>query len=67
MATAVPGRRFRHRKGGVYTVMYIAKHTETSEEMVVYRSSDTGDVWVRPRTMWEDEGRFNEIPTLDPG
>lgn len=30
--------RYRHFKGGEYEVLYIAKHSETLEDMVVYRA-----------------------------
>ena len=44
---------YRHFKGNVYEVIAIAKHSETEEEMVVYKSQD-GDqgFWVRPLSMW---------------
>lgn len=61
MATAVPGARYRHRKGGEYLVTGVAQHTETGEEMVVYRSEADGNLYVRPRSMFEDEGRFKRI------
>lgn len=62
MATAIPGNRYRHRKGGEYVVLNIAEHTETNEQMVVYQNTESGKVWVRPKAMWEDEGRFLEVP-----
>lgn len=47
---------WRHYKGGVYRVLFVAHHSETLEDMVVYAPIDlsTG-YWVRPRTMWEEE------------
>lgn len=49
-----PGR-YRHFKGGEYELMYIARHSETREEMVVYRAlyGERG-VWVRPKSMWNE-------------
>ena len=49
-----PGR-YRHFKGKEYEVLYIAKHSETEEEMVVYRQlyGEHG-IWVRPASMWEE-------------
>ena len=46
--------RYRHYKGGEYEVIGVARHSETLEEMVVYRPlySD-GGLWVRPRGMFE--------------
>ncbi len=58
MAQAIKGRRYRHKKGGRYEVLEIGKDTETRAPMVVYRDIDKGDVWVRARDRFEDEGRF---------
>ena len=47
--------RYRHFKGGEYEVVGIAKHSETGEEMVVYRALyGDGGLWVRPVSMWEE-------------
>jgi hypothetical protein len=58
MATAERGRQYLHKKGGRYQVLDIATHSETMEEMVVYISLDHGGTWVRPRAIFEEEGRF---------
>ncbi len=49
-----PGR-YRHFKGKEYEVLFVAKHSETEEPMVVYRAlyGDRG-VWVRPASMWTE-------------
>ena len=49
-----PGR-YRHFKGRDYEVIGVAKHSETLEEMVVYRQlyGEHG-LWVRPASMWEE-------------
>ena len=45
--------RYRHFKGLEYEVLHIAKHSETNEDMVVYRALyGEGTVWVRPATMF---------------
>ncbi len=45
--------RYRHYKGKDYIVLGVARHSETNEEMVVYRQ-DYGDkgLWVRPKAMF---------------
>lgn len=44
---------YRHFKGGRYQVLYPARHSETGEEMVVYRALyGEGGLWVRPAAMW---------------
>lgn len=49
-----PGR-YRHFKGKEYEVIGTAKHSESLEEMVVYRQlyGEHG-LWVRPASMWEE-------------
>lgn len=47
--------RYRHFKGGEYEVIGIARHSETREDMVVYRALyGEGGLWVRPASMWEE-------------
>ena len=54
MSTIQPGR-YRHFKGKEYQVIGTARHSETLEEMVVYRAlyGDSG-LWVRPAAMWSE-------------
>lgn len=48
--------KYRHFKGGEYEVLFVGKHSETLEEMVVYRALyGGGEIWVRPLRMWADE------------
>ena len=49
-----PGR-YRHFKGREYEVLGVARHSETEEELVVYRAlyGDFG-LWVRPVSMWNE-------------
>ena len=49
-----PGR-YLHFKGNEYEVIGTAKHTETLEEVVVYRALyGEGKLWVRPASMWNE-------------
>ena len=57
--------RYRHFKGGEYEVLGIATHSETGEELVVYRACyGEKKLWVRPKDMFlqvvEYEGK--EVP-----
>ena len=47
--------RYRHFKGNEYEVIAIAKHSETTEDYVVYKALyDDGGMWVRPASMWNE-------------
>ena len=47
-----PGR-YRHYKGSDYEVVGIARHSETEEELVVYRTLyGDSSLWVRPLAMF---------------
>ena len=47
--------KYRHFKGGEYEVIGVAKHSETQEEMVVYRALyGEKQLWVRPVVMWNE-------------
>jgi len=52
MNELTPGR-YRHHKGNEYTVIGTARHSETLEELVVYRQ-EYGEhgLWVRPKEMF---------------
>lgn len=64
------GAKYRHFKGKEYRALYVARHSETLEEMVVYQQlyGEQG-IWVRPLEMFletvEREGRktyrFEEV------
>lgn len=54
-----PGR-YRHYKGQEYEVIGCARHSETEEELVVYRAlyGDRG-LWVRPVAMFVEQVLIN--------
>lgn len=54
---------YRHsKKGTEYKVHFVAKHSETLEDMVVYEAlyeNDKSKYWVRPASMFEDTVEIN--------
>lgn len=50
--------RYQHYKGNFYEVIGVAHHSETLEELIVYRALYSHEVygdnslWVRPKTMF---------------
>lgn len=68
--TVKEGALYRHFKGNRYRVLYVARHSETLEDYVVYQAlyGEHG-IWVRPMDMFlsmkEVDGelveRFSEV------
>jgi hypothetical protein len=56
---------YRHYKGNLYEVIGVARHSETEEQLVVYRAaSGEGGLWVRPRGMFEETVVVDSRPAL---
>lgn len=54
---------YRHFKGNLYHVLAIATHTETEEQMVVYRALyGEKRVFVRPYAMFAEEVDRQKYP-----
>ena len=53
--------KYRHYKGKEYEVLGVATHSETLEELVVYKAlydiegKGKDSLWVRPKAMFEEE------------
>lgn len=65
---------YQHYSGKLYQVLGIGRHSETLEEMVVYRKLyDDYSIWLRPKAMFEEAiqhkgkilPRFQFIKALD--
>ena len=62
MTTPLRPGRYRHYKGNDYQVLGVARHSESEEELVVYRCLyGEHSLWVRPLALFVDsvvvEGR----------
>ncbi|MCU7210656.1 DUF1653 domain-containing protein [Turicibacter sanguinis] len=71
MSQTIQLGKYRHFKGQEYEVLAIAKHSETLEEMVVYKAlyGEFG-TWVRPASMWtetitRDGQRFKRFEKIE--
>ena len=71
------GKTYRHFKGNIYEVICIAKHTESMEDMVIYKHIGTNEYWARPYDMFNslvdkekypnvlEKYRFEEVDLSD--
>ena len=54
--------KYKHYKGNLYEVLGIAKHSETLEELVVYKAlyqTEGENLWVRPLRMFTETVEIN--------
>ncbi|MBQ8208100.1 MAG: DUF1653 domain-containing protein [Clostridia bacterium] len=54
--------KYRHYKGGEYEVIGIGFDSENLEDTVIYRSLENGNLWVRPKWMFEEYVSVAELP-----
>ncbi len=55
MKTELSAGRYQHYKGGEYEVIGVARHSETDEQLVVYRPLyGERALWVRPLSMFTE-------------
>ena len=56
----IPLGIYRHYKGNEYEVIGFSKHSETLEDMVIYKTLyGDGGTWVRPLSMWDNPIEIN--------
>jgi len=59
--TITPGIYRHYKKQTLYKVHFVAKHSETLEDMVVYEAlykNDTSMYWVRPADMFAEQVEY---------
>ena len=58
------GNVYKHFKGFIIEVIAIAKHSETLEELVVYKRKEQNDYWARPISMFYEEVDHDKYPDV---
>lgn len=46
---------YKHYKGNFYQFLEEGKHSETNEEVVIYKDLKTDKIWVRPKELFFGE------------
>lgn len=65
--------KYKHFKGNLYEVIGIARHSETQEELVVYKALydvsnfEKDSLWVRPKKMFLETVEVNgkKVPRFE--
>lgn len=55
---------YKHYKGNLYEVIGVARHSETLEELVVYKATyqpEGENLWVRPKAMFDETIIINGV------
>lgn len=58
---------YKHYKGKIYEVIGVARHSETLEELVVYKTiykAEGENLWVRPLRMFTEKINVDGLETL---
>ncbi|MBO6148999.1 MAG: DUF1653 domain-containing protein, partial [Lachnospiraceae bacterium] len=59
------GEVYRHFKGGIYEILALARHSETLEELVVYRNKeDPSKVYARPLPLFMSPVDHEKYPEV---
>ena len=58
------GEKYRHFKGAIVEILEIAKDSETLEDKVVYKHTDTNEIWVRPLSMFLSKVDTKKYPDV---
>lgn len=59
------GAKYKHFKGSIMEVLGLAKHSETLEDMVVYKHLDDNQIWVRPLEMFNSKVDKEKYPDVE--
>ena len=62
MREVKPGKKYKHFKGDIITVICIAKDSETLKEQVVYEHNDK--IWVRDKEMFLSKVDKEKYPNI---
>ena len=65
MRSSLVGNTYRHFKGSLYTVIAVAEHTETNEQLVIYSDIVTGNIYARPFEMFNSKVDRNKYTNRD--
>ena len=58
------GAKYRHFKGTIMEVIAIAKHSETLEDMVIYKHLEDEQIWAKPMDMFNslvDKEKYPDV------
>lgn len=58
------GAKYKHFKDTIMEVIAIAKHSETLEDMVIYKHLEDDQIWARPLDMFNSKVDKEKYPDV---
>ena len=55
MREEIKGGKYQHYKGGFYEIIGIGTHSETGEKLIIYKSLNDNQLWIRPKTIFLED------------
>ena len=50
--------KYKHYKGGIYELLYIAEHSETGDKLVIYKNNEN-KIYARPYDLFFETLKIN--------
>ena len=60
----IVGKKYRHFKGNIYVVLCICKDSETLEDLVIYKDTNSDKIWARKYSMFISKVDKNKYPSV---
>ena len=60
----IVGKKYRHFKGNIYIVVCICKDSETLEDLVIYKDTNSDKIWARKYSMFTslvDKDKYPDV------
>lgn len=67
MAKEIKSGKYKHFKGKIIKVICVGKHSETLEELVIYKEIENNSIWIRPKKMFLEKVKVDgkEVPRFE--
>ena len=61
----IVGKKYKHFKGNIYVILCIAKDSETLEDLVIYKDTNSDKIWARKLSMFTSKVDKEKYPNVE--